>query len=309
MAHKKFSGRSTTDQVLENQELTGKNVVITGANTGIGYEAARSLASKGAKVILACRNQAKTEQAIVNIKQQHPTADVEFQQLDLASFQNIHQFAKNLTLPHIDIFIGNAGLAPMTYSETEDGLESTVGVCHFGHFLLTNLLMDKILAAPKTGIGPRVVIVSSESHRMPLKIDFNNLPYNKNNFSFVKAYGQAKLSNLLFAKELQRRYESQGLTACAIHPGNLVTTEIGRDNKWTRIGMKLISPFTKSANQGAATTVYAAAYAPKSEVAGQYLSHCKVMKSSKESHQKDVAKKLWEISEDICKLNQTEQAA
>lgn len=292
---KQFNGRSNADQVLAEVDLKGKNIVITGANSGIGFEAARALASRGANLVLACRNADKTQQAIEKIKLQQPNALLSFAQLDLADFENIKNFAQQLDLDKIDILICNAGLAPMSYSETSQGLESTTGVCHFGHFLLSQLLMPRILASEKS----RIVMVSSESHKLPFKLDFDHLPHNQKSFSFIKAYGQAKLCNLLFAKELQRRYAKDGLTACAVHPGNLVSTEIGRDNIWTRIGMKLVSPITKNANQGAATTVFAAARARSEEIQGEYLYNCKVQKSSKESCDETVAKKLWQISEEL----------
>lgn len=301
-AHKNkfFGSRTTADEVLANIDLDGKNILVTGANTGIGYEAARALAAVGANVIFACRSVEKGEKAVAKAKKQHPNARAEFRQLDLASFQSIRRFCEQLDIETIDVLIGNAGLTMPKYSETEDGLEMTVGVCHFGHFLLTRLLMDKLLAAK----APRVIVVSSESHRYPATLNFGNYPLSRLSYSFMVSYGQAKLSNMLFANELQRRYSDRGLTACSLHPGTLITTDIARNSRAAFI-MKLISPFTKNTNQGASTTVFCAAYEKKENLGGNYYSHCKKSRASKEANSLDAAQQLWALSEKVCQLNET----
>lgn len=298
-AKKPFGSRTTADEILADIDLSGKNIIVTGANTGIGYEAARALAAVGANVIFACRSVEKGEEAVAKAKEQHPNAKVEFRQLNLASFENIKQFCKQLDIETIDVLICNAGLTMPKYSETEDGLEMTVGVCHFGHFLLTRLLMEKLLAAKE----PRVIMVSSESHRYPATLNFSNFPLSKLSYSFMVAYGQAKLSNTLFANELQRRYSDKGLTACSLHPGTLITTDIARNSRAAFI-MKLISPFTKNTNQGASTTVFCAAYEEKENLGGNYYSHCKKSRATKEANSPGVAQKLWVFSEKVCQLNE-----
>lgn len=291
-----FGSRTTADLVLAGRDLKDKTIIVTGANTGIGYETARSLAAAGARVVFACRNSIAGEAAVAKTLALHPGCRAEFLNLDLASRTNIGQFCESLDAEKIDVLICNAGLAPTQYSETEDGLESAVGVCHFGHFLLTRNLMPRLLASG----SPRVVMVSSESHRMPGKLEFERFPLNKNNFKFMVAYGQAKLCNLLFANELQRRYGSQNLMACSLHPGTLVTTEIGRASVLMRILMKLISPLTKTPNQGASTSVFCATHEPAEELQARYFSHCKEVKSSKEAKDPIVAGKLWDLSETWC---------
>jgi WW domain-containing oxidoreductase len=141
-------------------------------------------------------------------------------------------------------------------------------------------------------------MVSSESHRQPKTLDFDKLPLTRETFSIVESYGQSKLCNLLFANELHRRYLDQGLSACSLHPGNLVTTDIGRGSIWMRIGMKLASPFTKSPSQGAATTVLCAVHPDDDEVSGRYFSHCQVVRASREAEDPAVAGRLWKLSED-----------
>lgn len=291
-----FGSRTSADEVLEGIDLTGKNVLVTGANTGIGYETARAMAAAGATVIFACRSEQKGQAAVAKAKAAHPECQVQFQQLDLASFASIRNFCKIFPLPQLDILICNAGLFSNQYQQTQDNIEMTVAVCHFGHFLLTHLLMDKLLKANK----PRIIMVSSESHRSPGKLDFNKFPLDKNQFSVLVAYGQAKLANVLFANELQRRFSDKGLTACSLHPGTLITTDIGRGSGIVSFLMKLISPLTKNSNQGASTTVYCAAYASEQEVAGQYFSHCKLAKSTSEANDPGVATKLWQLSEQMC---------
>ena len=190
-------------------------------------------------------------------------------------------------------------MVPTSYQETQEGLEITVGVCHFGHFLLTQLLLPQLLKAKAlTGKAPRIVMVSSESHRMQMKLKFNKFPLNKTDTFFpFMAYGQAKLCNALFANELQRRYQDQGLTACSLHPGALITTSFGRDSGFLSLLFKVVSPLTKNPNQGAATTVYCTSHANTAELAGKYFSHCKPSRSTKEANNPETAKKLWEMSE------------
>ena len=290
-----FNQRSTADQVVEGHQLNGKTVIITGANTGIGYETARALASVGAKVLLACRNPAAGKSAVEKIQQQSTNADVSFAQLDLASLDNVSQFCMQLDWPSIDCLICNAGSMSVDYLETEQGFERTFGVCHVGHFLLTEKLMPKLLAAN----APRVIMLSSEAHRNPKTLDFDNLPYAKSDYSVMKAYGQAKLCNALMGSELQSRYGDQGLTACSVHPGNMVTTDFGRESALTRIAFKLFSPFTKSPNQGAATTVVCALHEPASDIAGKYFSHCQPLDTTAEVKNVEVAETLWTRSEKL----------
>lgn len=293
----KFGSRTSANEVLKGMNLSGKNILVTGANTGIGYEAAAALAAVGAHVVFACRNPEKGKAAVAKTKSLYPDCSAEFAELDLSSFSKIQDFCNRLELPTIDILIANAGLVPTGYQETQNGIEMTVGVCHFGHFLLTNLLMDKLLAAK----DPRVVVVSSESHRTPSKLNFDKFPLTRDHkFSFMTAYGQAKLCNALFANELQRRYGPKGLTACSLHPGALITTDIGRNSSLMDRLIKLISPFTKNPSQGASTTVFCAAYESKENIAGQYFSHCKKGKSTKEANNPEVAEKLWALSEESC---------
>jgi len=290
---KRFGSRTRADEVLAGRDLSGRTIIVTGANTGIGEATARALAGAGARVVFACRQAAAGEAALARTRAAHPGCKAEFGELDLASFASIRRFAERLQADRIDALVCNAGLATLEYAETEEHFERTVGVCHIGHFLLTRLLMPRLLAAGT----PRVVMVSSTSHRMPPKLDFKQLPMSREKFKGMTAYGQAKLCNVLMAMSLQRRYGQRGLTACALHPGTLVTTDIGRNSTLFGIVMKLVSPFTKNTAQGAATSVLAVVHEPAAAVGGQYLQDCHLEPCSDEANDPAVAQRLWELSE------------
>ncbi len=288
-----FGGRTSAEEVVAGLNLLGQTIIVTGANTGIGEAAAQALAGAGARVVYACRERASGEAAVKRTRAVYPDAKAEFAELDLASFASIRRFAQLLDAGRVDVLVCNAGLSITQFAATAEGYERTVGVCHIGHFLLTRLLMPKLLAAPV----PRVVMVSSHSHKLPARLDFSRFPMTSANFNGLKAYGQAKLCNVLMAKCLQKRYGERGLIACALHPGTLIATEIGRHSAVVGALIRLIRPFTKTRSQGAATTVWAAVHEPAAELAGQYLSDCAVAPSSVESNDVNVAERVWNLSE------------
>jgi NAD(P)-dependent dehydrogenase (short-subunit alcohol dehydrogenase family) len=299
--------RSAFD-VVAGHNLQGRTIIVTGANTGIGEPTARVLASAGARVIYACRNREAGEAAVARARREFPSCRAEFAALDLASLASVRRFAEALDAERVDALVCNAGLSRLDFAATEDGFEQTVGVCHIGHFLLTRLLMPRLLAAP----APRVVMVSSASHAMPPKLDFSNFPMQRETYRGLTAYGQAKLANVLMAKSLHRRYGNgglnarglndgelnhRGLVACALHPGTLVTTDIGRNSAVIGLLMRLVSPFTKTPVEGAASSVWAVVHEPAAELAGQYLKECRVDRSSPESNDPAVAERVWALSE------------
>lgn len=288
-----FDHRSSADDVLRDQNLSGQAIIVTGANTGIGYETARSLAAAGATVIATCRSAEKAMSTQQRLLQAHPESTVEGAVMDLASLASVSNFCAQLSHSKIDTIICNAGLVAPEYGETREGFEQTVGVCHLGHFLLVKSLLPNLLRTS----APRVIMVSSESHRTPSRLNFAVLPYPKDQFRTMKAYGQAKLCNALMAVELHRRFAAQGLTACYLHPGTMVTTDIGRDSSLIRFAMLLVRPFTKTANQGAATSVFCATWEKRSELGGNYFSHCAKAKPSAETANVESATRLWELSE------------
>ncbi len=181
-------------------------IIVTGANSGIGFEAAREFARNGAQVVLACRNLEKAQVALDAIMTELPDAQAKIMQLDLASQSSVHQFAQAFQARHdrLDVLVNNAGIMMVPYGTTEDGFERQLGTNHLGHFALTGLLIDHLLKTP----GSRVVNVSSGAHRMGA-MDFDNLHYEGGvGYSSTGAYGRSKLANLLFTYELQRRYEA-----------------------------------------------------------------------------------------------------
>jgi NAD(P)-dependent dehydrogenase (short-subunit alcohol dehydrogenase family) len=213
-----MTSKWTAEQI---PDLTSKIAIVTGANSGIGYETALALARKGATMILACRNVEKGEAAVQQIVQKEPTAKAELMQLDLSDLGSVLSFTQVFAnhYDRLDLLINNAGIMRTPFGKTADGFELQFGTNHLGHFALTGLLLDRIIRAPQA----RVVTVSSGGERFG-KIDFDNLNAEKG-YDAGRAYGQSKLANLLFTYELQRRFEDAGVDAiaAAAHPGWTVT--------------------------------------------------------------------------------------
>lgn len=289
-------------------DLTGKVIIVTGGNSGIGFEAAKEFARKGAKTILACRNMDKAEAALAEIKAEIPNAPVEIILLDLASLASIHQFANKFIKKYkqLDVLVNNAGIMMVPYSTTEDGFESQIGTNHLGHFALTGLLIEVLLNTPNS----RIVNISSGGHRMG-KMDFHNLLYkNGKGYGAARAYGRSKLANLLFTYQLQRRFEAIGANAIAVaaHPGGS-DTNLGKHLKHTW-QFKLLSLFAKyimqSAAMGALPTIRAAV--DPDVTGGQYFGpngfmemtgYPIIVPSNAASHNKNDARQLWQISEEL----------
>ena len=204
--------------------LGGKTVIITGANTGIGKETAIDLAKRNARVILACRSEDKGKKAEVDVRRESGNSNVHFRKLDLASFDSVRRFAKEVLSEEsrLDILINNAGVMYCSFQKTEDGFETQFGVNHLGHFLLTNLLLDKIKQAPES----RIVVVSSLGHTLASKLDLDTIN-SEAHYSPYVAYHKSKLANVLFAKALAKRLADTNVAVNCLHPG-LVNTELGR---------------------------------------------------------------------------------
>lgn len=293
---KKFGSRATADEVLQGHDFTGKICIITGANSGMGYESAKALAKVGAHVILACRSESKAKEAMANIKSEVPKASLEFVPLDLASFRSIENFVKALKVDQVDLLVNNAGIMTSEYTLTPQGHEITAGVNHFGHFYLTKLLLPLLIKAKA-----RVVVLSSESHRQTLGLNLKKWPQNESDFGFNSSYAKSKLANILFADELSRRYKD--LTVASCHPGNMVTTNFGEGTPFTKILFQIISPFTKSPAQGASTPMFCASQ-PAEIVSGNYFSGNEKTKKSMLARNQSLAKELWELSEkEVAKYN------
>ncbi len=285
-------------------DQSGRVAIITGANSGLGYDTAAVLAAKGAHVVLAVRNLDKGNEAADRIKKASPNAVVALQELDLTSLDSVRKAADALRAAHprIDLLINNAGVMYVpTRETTKDGFEMQFGTNHLGHFALTGQLLDNIVAVE----GSRVVTVSSVGHRLLARIHFDD-PNLQRKYNRVEAYGQSKLANLLFTYELQRRLTAKGAptVALAAHPG-FSDTELMRhlpgfipDFVWR--------PFTQPADMGALPTLRAATdpgaqggqyYGP--DGIGESTGHPKVVKSSAQSHNEDIQRRLWTMSEEL----------
>jgi NAD(P)-dependent dehydrogenase (short-subunit alcohol dehydrogenase family) len=284
-------------------DQTGRTAVITGANTGLGYETAAALAAKGAHVVLAVRNVEKGKAAAALIGSRNPGASVAIQELDLTSLDSIRAAADQLRSDHasIDLLINNAGVMMTPKSTTKDGFELQFGTNHLGHFALTNLLLDRVLAVP----GSRIITVSSVGHRFARGIRFDDLQWERS-YSRVGAYGQAKLANLLFTYELQRRLQGTNTVAVAAHPGGS-NTELTRNlPRWVDAATRPLELLMQNADMGALPTLRAATdpgvlggqyYGP--DGFGEQRGYPKVVASSAASHDTEAQRRLWTVSEEL----------
>ncbi|XP_076463726.1 retinol dehydrogenase 13-like [Babylonia areolata] len=285
------------------ERIPGKTVIITGANTGIGKATAKELACRGARVILACRDQQKAQRARDEIVRDSDNQNVSVRHLDLASMESIRTFAAQMNdeEDRIDILINNAGIMFCPKMLTEDGFEMQLGVNHLGHFLLTMLLLDKVKASAPS----RIINLSSKAHEMG-RIDFEDLNSEKS-YSAYRAYSQAKLANVLFTRALAERLRDTGVTVNAVHPG-AVDTELPRHLALGRstLARTLLRPFTwvllKTPVQGAQTSLHCALSAQLEGVTGKYFSDCREKGPAKQAKDDQAAERLWAISEKMTHL-------
>ena len=285
-------------------DQTGRVALVTGANSGIGFEAARALAEHGATVLLGCRNPAKATDALARIQAAAPDATVEILPLDLADLASIHAAADDVAarFDRLDLLINNAGVMALPKLSTNDGFEMQFGTNHLGHFALTGHLLPLLLRTPDS----RVVSVSSTGHRMG-RISFDDLTGDKRYHRWLR-YGQSKVANLLFTYELQRKLAAaQSATiAVACHPGGS-NTNLAHD---AGLLMKLAQPAAnlvmQSAAMGALPTLRAATdpavhggdyYGP--DGIGEMRGHPKLVSSNSYSKRTDIAAELWTVSEEL----------
>jgi len=291
-----------TAQAIPDQ--TGKIIIITGANSGVGYESALALARKSARVIMACRSVDKAEGARLEILKLVPTAQVEVMALNLGSLKSIQTFAESFaaTYPRLDVLMNNAGIMGLPYGKTADGFEQQFGTNHLGHFALTGRLLRNLLATPHS----RIVTVSSSAY-MTGRINFNNLQ-GEQNYHRWHAYEQSKLANILFALELQRKLaaaQAQTLSL-ASHPGHAVTNlQTHGINQLERLQSRFFNALTgQPAPEGARAQLYAATapdvqggdfYGPQRILWGEVV---KVEVNARGKNLADAAH-LWQISEQL----------
>ncbi len=279
--------------------MRGKTVVITGGNAGIGKETAVGLASRGARVIFTSRNAERGAAALAEIRERSGSAEVEVVELDLASLANVRACTDELgrRCPKIDVLINNAGLILGERAESEDGIEMTLAVNHFGPMALTLRLIDR-LAASEAG---RIINVSSDAHRMVRAFDFDDL-HSSRRYRSMKAYSQSKLANILFTRELAPRVDGRGITVNALHPG-FVRSSFARDGD---LGGFFGAVFALSARigaispeAGARTSIYLASSADVASTTGEYFARCRSRRPNAAARDGAAARKLWELSEEL----------
>ncbi len=296
MLQQKWDSRDVPDQ-------KGRVAIITGSSSGIGYETARVLAARNATVVMAVRDLEKGQSALKKIKSAFPEADARIMELDLASLDIVHRFADDFkkNFSQLDLLINNAGVMMPPYSKTADGFELQFGTNHLGHFALTGLLLDLILKTENS----RIVTVSSSGHKAG-KLDFDDLNWEKRKYKKLKTYADSKLANLYFTYMLQEKLETKGSRTIAVasHPG-WTGTELQRHVGFFKFLNRF---FSQSIDMGALPTLYAATapdvkgsdyYGPggRKEIKG----YPKKVDSNELSHDKDIAKKLWDVSEELTK--------
>ncbi len=282
-------------------DLRGRNVVITGGNSGIGRETAVALARGGAHVVITARDSARGQEAVDDIRARSGNDSVDLVHLDLSSLASVRACAADLRsrLAAIDVLVNNAGAVQATRTETEDGFETTIGANHLGPFLLTDLLLPLLRAAAPS----RIVVVSSLAHRQA-SLDLDDLMYERRPYVPMDAYGASKLANLLFARQLARRLDGSGVTVNALHPGT-VGSGFGADGDAGPVMgrlLDLVRPLLLDAERGASTSVFAAADASLDGVTGAYLSRRRVVRPSAQARDDALAAALWERSAELVSI-------
>ncbi len=277
-----------------SEELEGRTCVVTGANTGVGLETARAFLHRGARVFLACRNRAKAEAAAAELRADTGREAVELVDLDLAERASIEAAAEALRerADRIDILVNNAGLYAGDRRLTAEGFEMSFGVNHLGHFLFTWRLLDRL------GEGSRVVVLASEAHRLCRGLDWEDLHWERRRYRAMPAYAASKLANILFARELARRLEGEGVVVHAVHPG-IVASRFGQDGDggWLMDwGYRLGRPFMLTPAQGARTSVHVATSAEAGGTTGLYWRSSRPATPSRAARDDAAARRLWDLS-------------
>jgi NAD(P)-dependent dehydrogenase (short-subunit alcohol dehydrogenase family) len=284
---------------MDVPSMKGKTVVVTGANSGIGFETAAGLAGAGARTLLTARDAQRGRAAVQAIIERTGNQEVELVALDLASLVSVRAAAADVLerCPHLDVLVNNAGLVLTARRETTDGFEMTFGVNLLGPFLFTELLVERLKASAPS----RIVNVASTAHTSARRgLNFDDLQ-NTSSYSGMRVYGESKLANIMFTAELARRLEGTGVTANSLHPGT-VATGYGRDGDTKgllAIGLTLAKPFLTTPEKGARTSIYLASSPEVEGVSGKYFVNCREKTPRKPALDVATQQRLWEVSESL----------
>ncbi|BAF27746.1 short-chain dehydrogenase TIC 32, chloroplastic [Oryza sativa Japonica Group] len=302
---------STAEEVTAGVDATHLTAIVTGATNGIGRETARVLARRGAEVIIPARTMESGNAVKQSIAEEVPGSRLHVMEMDLASLDSVRRFATafDSSHTHLNILINNAGIMGCPFKLSKDGIELQFATNHVGHFLLTNLLLDKMKStARKTGVQGRIVNVSSIAHKRSdgSCFDLNKLN-DKSRYKPLIAYAHSKLANILHANELAKRFQEEGcnLTANSLHPG-VILTNITRYVVTNSVMVSILSVgnlFLKNTQQGAATTCYLALHPELKDVSGKYFADCKEATPRPAARDAELAKRLWDFSEQLVDTN------
>ncbi|NNE73288.1 MAG: SDR family oxidoreductase [Acidimicrobiales bacterium] len=276
-----------------------KYAIVTGGNSGIGLATAQGLAAQDCCVDITVRSAEKGRAAVQAINAATGNSRVGYRILDLASLASVRDFTAQVVsdTEKLDLLIANAGVVTSKRTETADGFEMMFGVNHLGHFVLVNGLLDVVKAAAPS----RIVIVASGAHKFAKDgIPFDDLQ-SERSFSSMKVYGQSKLANMLFTRELAKRLDGTGVTVNSVHPG-AVRTRLARDGDAGLLGdlaMRVVSPFFRSPEKGAATTLHVATEPSLATTTGQYFANSKPETTAPTAQDDAAAERLWSISEEL----------
>jgi NAD(P)-dependent dehydrogenase (short-subunit alcohol dehydrogenase family) len=284
-------------------DMGGKTVVVTGGNSGIGFETAAGLGAMGARVLITARNVGRGEAAQRQLAQRIGSkGSVELVVFDLGDLASVRKGAAEILerCPTLDVLVNNAGLILTERTETVDGYEATLAINHLGPFLLTHLVLDRLIESAPA----RVVNVASTAHNQARKgMPFDDLQSTKK-YAPMRVYGESKLANILFTNELAQRLEGKGVTANSLHPGT-VRTGYGADGDTKgllAIGIKIGGPLFMSPAKGALTSIYLASSPEVAGISGQYFAKCQPKTPKRQALSAEAAHRLWAVSEELVGL-------
>lgn len=265
--------------------------IVTGANSGMGKATVAALADMGYEVIMLCRDSVRGTAAYEDLKSENTERDIRLMLCDLGNYSSIRKFVEEFTKEYqnLDLLVNNAGFISLDRQLTDEGVERQFGINHLGHFLLTHLLL------PYIKNGSRIVVVASGGHKAG-KIYFDDINLTKG-FNVIKAYGQSKLANVLFTRDMAERLKARNITVNCCHPGAVATNMgVSRETGFGKTITGILKPFFQTPAEGARTAIFLATDESVKDVTGEYFYRCKIAKSSKRSKDMNLAHRLYDLS-------------